>query len=133
MARIRVFIVLVLAVTAGGALALGTYNYMQKAQGRVTSMPTRNVVVSKANLDVGADLTKDDVKTIEWPASAVPAGAFSTVDEGVGRGIIVPGVENEPILPMKLAAKEGGGGPPPPIPPGRAARSVRAHAGVGVS
>ena len=133
MARIRVFIVLVLAVTAGGALALGTYNYMQKAQGRVTSMPTRNVVVSKANLDVGADLTKDDVKTIEWPASAVPAGAFSTVDEVVGRGIIVPVVENEPILPMKLAAKEGGGGLPPAIPEGLRAVSVRVNEVIGVS
>src|SRR5437773_2790154 len=133
MARIRVFIVLVLAVTAGGALALGTYNYMQKAQGRVTSMPTRNVVVSKANLDVGADLTKDDVKTIEWPATAVPAGAFSTVDEVVGRGIIVPVVENEPILPMKLAAKEGAGGLPPAIPEGLRAVSVRVNEVIGVS
>ena len=59
MARIRVFIVLVLAVTAGGGLALGTYNYIQKAQVRTPSMPLRQVVVSKANLDVGADLTKD--------------------------------------------------------------------------
>src|SRR2546428_13045146 len=109
MARIRVFIVLVLAVTAGGALALGTYNYMQKAQGRVTSMPTRNVVVSKANLDVGADLTKDDVKTIEWPATAVPAGAFRPVGGGAGRGLIRPGLRKDAIVPVKLAATEGGG------------------------
>ena len=77
MARIRVFIVLVLAVTAGGGLALGTYNYIQKAQVRPASMPLKQVVVSKANLDVGADLTKDDVKAIEWPAASVPTGAGS--------------------------------------------------------
>src|SRR5205809_617128 len=104
MARIRVFIVLVLAVTAGGGLALGTYNYIQKAQqGRPAAMQTRTVVVAKMNLDVGADLTKDDLKTIDWPASAVPVGAFGSVDEVAGRGLIAPIVENEPILPMKLA------------------------------
>ena len=30
MARMRVFMVFVLAVTAGGALAFGTYNYVQQ-------------------------------------------------------------------------------------------------------
>src|SRR5262245_9137799 len=118
MARIRVFIVLVLAVTAGGGLALGTYNYMQKAQGRTVSMPTRSVVVAKVNLDIGADLTKEDLKTIEWPSNAVPVGAFSKVDEVAGRGLIMAVVENEPILPMKLAAKEAGAGLPPAIPEG---------------
>ena len=133
MARIRVFIVLVLAVTAGGGLALGTYNYIQKAQVHPASMPLKQVVVSKANLDVGADLTKDDVKAIEWPAASVPTGAFSTVDEVVGRGLISPVVENEPILPMKLAAKEGGGGLPPAIPEGLRAVSVRVNEVIGVS
>src|SRR5438445_13285562 len=127
MARIRVFIVLVLAVTAGGGLALGTYNYMQKAQGRTVSMPTRPVVVAAANLDVGADLTKEDLKTVEWPASAVPVGAFGTTDEGAGRGLISPVGQDEPILPMKLASKEAGAGLPPAIPPGLRAVSVRVN------
>jgi pilus assembly protein CpaB len=133
MARIRVFIVLVLAVTAGGGLALGTYNYMQKAQGRTISMPTRPVVVATASLDVGADLTREDLKTIQWPADAVPVGAFSTVDEVAGRGLIAPVVQNEPILPMKLASKEAGSGLPPAIPEGLRAVSVRVNEVIGVS
>jgi pilus assembly protein CpaB len=133
MARIRVFIVLVLAVTAGGGLALGTYNYMQKAQGRTVSMPTRPVVVATANLDVGADLTREDLKAIDWPASAVPVGAFSTVDEVAGRGLIASVVQNEPILPMKLASKEAGAGLPPAIPEGLRAVSVRVNEVIGVA
>ena len=133
MARIRVFIVLVLAVTAGGGLALGTYNYMQKAQARTVSMPTRPVVVASANLDIGADLTREDVKTIDWPASAVPVGAYGTIDEVVGRGLVAPVIQNEPILPMKLASKEAGAGLPPAIPPGLRALSVRVNEVIGVA
>jgi len=134
MARIRVFIVLVLAVTAGGGLALGTYNYMQKAQHTtMVAMPTRQVVVSKANLDVGADLTREDLKAIDWPAGSVPVGAFSKVEEVAGRGLIAPVVENEPILPMKLASKEAGSGLPPAIPEGLRAVSVRVNEVIGVS
>jgi len=133
MARIRVFIVLVLAVTAGGGLALGTYNYMQKAQGRTVTMPTRPVVVAAANLEIGADITKEDVKTIDWPANAVPAGAFGTIDEVTGRGLIASVIQNEPILPMKLASKEAGAGLPPAIPPGLRALSVRVNEVIGVA
>jgi|SRR5436305_7060821 len=133
MARIRVFIVLVLAVTAGGGLALGTYNYMQKAQARTVSMPTRPVVVAAANLDIGADLTRDDLKTIDWPANAVPAGAFGTIDEVAGRGLIAPVIQNEPLLPMMLASKEAGAGLPPAIPPGLRAVSVRVNEVIGVA
>jgi len=133
MARIRVFIVLVLAVTAGGGLALGTYNYMKNAQGRTVSMPTRQVVVAATNLEVGADLTREDLKTIDWPASALPAGAFTNKDEVAGRGLIASVVANEPILPMKLASKEAGAGLPPAIPEGLRAMSVRVNEVIGVS
>src|SRR5512141_3111687 len=108
MARIRIFIVLVLAVTVGGVLAFGTYNYVQRAPARTVTIPTRPVIVAAADLDVGASLGKDDLRVIDWPANAVPAGAFSSLDEVMGRGLIYPVIQNEPILPNKLASKEAG-------------------------
>ena len=135
MARIRVFIVLVLALTAGGGLALGTYNYVQRAgsQVRTANLPTKPVVVAKVDLDIGADLTRDDLKTIEWPANAMPVGAFSSIDEVAGRGLIQPVVTNEAILPNKLASKDAGAGLPPAIPPGLRAVSVRVNEVIGVA
>jgi pilus assembly protein CpaB len=134
MARIRVFIVFVLAITAGGTLALGTYNYMQRSGAtRTVSLPTRAVVVAAADLDVGAELTKDNVRIIEWPANALPAGAFEKPDEVIGRGLILPVIQNEPFLPMKLASKEAGSGLPPAIPPGLRAVSVRVNEVIGVA
>src|ERR1051325_1821101 len=110
MARMRVFIVFVLAITAGGALAFGTYNYMQHVPARTVSIPTQPVVVAAADLDVGAELSRDDVRIIEWPANAVPANAISDPTEVVGRALISPVIQSEPILPVKLASIEAGSG-----------------------
>src|SRR2546427_7519037 len=113
MAGMRVFIVFVLAITAGGALAFGTYNYMQQLPARSVSIPTRPVVVAAADLDVGAELTREELRIIEWPANALPAGAFNDPKDVIGRGIVLPVIQNEPILPNKLGGEKAGGGPPP--------------------
>jgi len=129
----RVFMVFVLAITAGGALAFGTYNYMQHLPARSVSLPTRPVVVAAADLDIGAELRREDIRIIDWPANAVPANAFSDPKDVIGRGLVLPVIENEPFLPMKLASKEAGSGLPPVIPPGLRAVSVRVNEVIGVA
>jgi pilus assembly protein CpaB len=133
MARIRIFMVLVLALTAGGAFAYGTYRYIQQAPAAGEGVPTKPVVVAAVNLELGAELRPEDVRILEWPAKSVPASAFGSADQVVGRGLIQSVVENEPILPSKLAAKEAGAGLPPVIPAGMRALSVRVNDVVGVA
>src|SRR5690242_5402754 len=133
MARMRLFIVLALALSAGGVLAYGTYNYVQKVPAKTVTMPTQPVVVAAADMEVGATLTKDDIRIIEWPANSVPQNAISNPDEAIGRGLILPVIQNEPILPLKLASKDAGAGLPPAIPPGLRAVSVRVNEVIGVS
>ena len=135
MARMRVFLVLALALTAGGVLAFGTYNLVQSrptAQGGAT-IPTRPVVVAAADLTLGAELRAEDVKVIEWPASAVPTDAIGDPKDVIGRGLVMPVIQFEPILPLKLASKEAGAGLPPVIPPGLRAVSVRVNEVIGVA
>jgi pilus assembly protein CpaB len=129
----RVFMVFVLAMTAGGALAFGTYNYMQHLPEKTVSIPTRQVVVAASDLDIGTELRQEDVRIIDWPANAVPANAYSDAKEVIGRGIVLPIIQNEPILPMKLASMEAGSGLPPAIPPGLRAVSVRVNEVIGVA
>jgi len=134
MARIRLFVILVLALTAGGALAFGTYSYLQNASTvRTVSAPTRAVVVATGDLQLGAELSADDLKAIEFPANSVPAGAFGRPADLIGRGLIVPVVQNEPILEAKLAPREAGSGLPPAIPTGMRAISVRVNDVIGVA
>src|SRR4029450_6124710 len=115
MARVRAFVVFLLAVTAGGALAYGTYNYVQRQPTTAASMPTRPVVIAAADLGIGTELRREDLKALDCPATAVPAGAFSSPNEIVGRGLVLPVIQNEPIVPLKLASKERGGGLTPVI------------------
>jgi len=134
MGRVRVFLVLALAMTAGGVFAFGTYNYVQNLpKGNPTSLPTEKVVVAASDLDVGAELTRDDVRLVDWPKASVPQQAFHDPKDVVGRGLVMPVIANEPILPLKLAMEGAGGGLPPAIPPGLRAVSVRVNEVIGVA
>jgi len=133
MGRVRIFLVLALAVTAGGVFAYGTYNYVNNLPKQTTSMATRPVVVASTDLDVGAEITRDDIRIIDWPSTSVPQQAIGDPKEVVGRGLVLPVIQNEPILPMKLASKDAGSGLPPAIPPGLRAVSVRVNEVIGVA
>src|SRR5687768_9901558 len=133
MARIRIFLVLVLALTAGGAFAFGTYRYIQQVPDSTEGIATKPVIVAAVNLDLGAELRPEDLRIVEWPVNTVPASAFGSADQVVGRGLIQSVVENELILPSKLAPKEAGAGLPPVIPAGMRALSVRVNDVVGVA
>jgi len=133
MARIRVFAVLALALVAGGTFAFGTYRYIQNVPARTISLPTKPVVVAAADLDLGAELRAEDLRVIQWPADAAPAGAFDKPEQLVKRGLIRPVAQNEPFLPQQLAAIEAGAGLPPVIPEGFRAVSVRVNDVVGVA
>ena len=133
MARMRMTLVLLVALAAGGGLAYGTYSYMQNVPVKTVALPTKPVVVAAADLDLGAELRPDDLRVIEWPAASVPAGAFEQPNDVIGRGLIMPVIQNEPILPMKLASKEAGAGLPVVIPEGKRAVSVRVNEVIGVA
>ena len=133
MTRVRVLIVLMVALLTGGGLAAGTYSYLQNVPVKTVNMPTRSVVVARADLALGSELRQDDLQATEWPAEAVPEGAFSQPSELVGRGLIASVVRNEPILPSKLASKEAGAGLPPIIPPGKRAVSVKVNEVISVA
>lgn len=132
MARIRIFIVLVIALSAGGVFAYATYNFVQQPA-PAASMKTQSVVVAAADLQLGKELKPEDVRMIQFPEGSVPMGTFTSADDIMGRGVISPIVQNEPILSAKLASKEAGFGLPPIIPPGMRAVSVRVNDVVGVA
>ena len=133
MARMRIFVVLVLAIAAGGVFAFATYNYVQGMPTKTVTIPTRPVVVAATDLEVGAELTKDSVRLIDWPTNAAPANVISDPDDVIGRGLVMPMIQNEPFLDLKMAPKEGGTGLPPAIPQGLRAVSVKVNEVIGVA
>src|SRR4051812_25439383 len=131
--RSRIFAVLAIAILAGGGLAYGTYNFMQNQPVKTVADPTQPVVVAAADLQLGAEITKDDLVVVGFPSGKAPEGTFTRVADVIGRGLIVPVVRNVPILAAKLASKEAGSGLPPVIPEGMRAVSVRVNEVVGVA
>ena len=102
MARKRIYMVLVVAMTVGAVFAIGTYRYVQARPANTPqAVNTAKVVVAASNMDVGAALRAEDLRAIDWPAGSVPEGAFHKADELVGRGLIQPVVAFEPILPSQ--------------------------------
>jgi pilus assembly protein CpaB len=123
-------------VAAGGTFAYGTYQYIQsvpKNTVATSSIPTSAVIVAANDLQIGAELKQEDLRAIQWPSNAVPAGAFGKPEDLIGRGLIMPVMTNEPFMPSKLAAKDAGAGLPPVIPEGQRALSVRVNDVVGVA
>ena len=76
MARKRIYTVLLLAMTVG-ALRL---RHVQLRAGDAGDRRREDapVVVAASSLDLGAALRAEDLRTINWPSDAVPAGTFAS-------------------------------------------------------
>lgn len=70
--------------------------------GKLGATAPTPVVVAQKDLKPGTTLTPDMVHVIEWTASPVPAGSFTTADQVAGRRLTQPLAEGDPILPVRL-------------------------------
>ena len=130
--RERVVTILVLALIIAAGASLIVYRMVQAQIGRNRSLPTTRIVVAAHNLGIGALLHDSDVKLGEW-TGPLPKGMISMTQAVVGRGVVAPIYEGEPILESRLALKEAGGGLAATIPPGMRACAVKVNEVVGVS
>ncbi len=127
MRRLRMWMVLLLALATGGLAGYLALEYLQqRATPLIAAEPRRNrLVVAARDLEVGSIVSASDVRVVDWPGDALPPGYASTPSEVLGRGVVTPIRVNEPLLGSKLADKEAGGGLSIVIPEGMRALSVR--------
>jgi pilus assembly protein CpaB len=135
MKKSRPWFMLVLALTSGIVAALLALRYLrERTTPLMASEPrTATIVLSARSLPVGALLTERDLKVVSWPGEAVPSGYIRSVKDAVGRGVITPVAENEPLLEAKVSTKDAGGGLPIIIRDGMRAVSVRVDEIIGVA
>jgi pilus assembly protein CpaB len=126
---------LLLALTSGVMAALLALRYLrERTTPLMAAEPKRvNIVLSARSLPVGAVVTERDVKLVGWPGDALPSGYLRSVQDAVGRGVITPVAENEPLLAAKMSTKDAGGGLPIIIRDGMRAVSVRVDEVIGVA
>jgi len=135
MRRSRPWLMLAVALASGGLAAFFAMRYLREQATPLSASAPKNakIAVAARPLMLGAVLTEQDVKMIDWPGGTLPVGYVGNVTEAVGRGVTTPMQENEPVLEAKLAARGSGGGLPVIIEPGKRALTMRVNDVSGVA
>jgi pilus assembly protein CpaB len=131
--EVRTFVVLVVALAFAGLASFAVYRAIQRVPVKQVEIATQTVVVAAKVLPVGALVGPDDVRLVAWPAKSPVAGGLTRTDDAVGRGLLNPVAENEPLTESKLAPRGAGAGLPPTIPVGMRAISVKVDEVVAVA
>ena len=66
---------------------------------------TRTIVIATAPLRFGTQVSTDNLREVEWPEAAIPAGTFGSIADltSGGKRIVLASIErNEPILRAKI-------------------------------
>lgn len=128
----RLITVFMFALVVAGGASFVLYRLVSAKMSSRPAQPQKRMVAAVHTLEIGTLIRAEDVKLIDWPAN-LPAGAIETADAAIGRGVISPIYESEPIVENRLAPRGAGGGLAATIPSGMRAVAVRVNDLVGVS
>jgi pilus assembly protein CpaB len=129
----RLIFVLLFALVVSAAASLILYRLISTQMANNAKPTTVRLLVAAHALDIGALIKDGDVKMADWGGTTVPVGAITKPEDAIGRGIIQPIYEGEPILESRVAAKGAGAGLAATIPQGMRAVAVRVNDIVGVA
>jgi|ERR1700728_618865 len=132
MNRSRLLMIGALALALGAVVALVVFKKLQGGTSS-NSEPGTDVIVAADDIQVGSRIGEHDIRTVRYPASALPPGFYSKRSQVLGLGVILPISKGEFILPSKLAPENAGSGLPSLIPRGMRAVSVRVNEVVSVA
>src|ERR1044071_1713064 len=111
----RLKIALVVAVFFGLIAAYGIYNFLSERQKAEETLRAANqdIVVAAQDIPPGTTFNEETMKkgflkTTPWPKNSIPAGAFSSQQQIVGKVNRVKILANEPILESRLAGEGAG-------------------------
>ena len=90
-------------------------------------------VAAAANLQADQVIRAENLRLVDWPASVPLNGAFSSPAPLIGRIVLYPLSEGEPILERQLSSPGSGTGITVKIPTGMRAISLRTDEVVGVA
>jgi pilus assembly protein CpaB len=111
---------LIFSVSAG----LAAYLFKQQSPGGA-EVETVSIVVAAAPIPRGVTLSKEMLRTRQWPKEYVPQGAVLTIEEAVGRSVWIPLIENDTLVESKLGTIGAGRGLASLIPRGMRAITIQ--------
>jgi pilus assembly protein CpaB len=128
----RVAVILLIALVIAGAASFLVYRTVVRQARANAGPPTVQVLVAARNLEVGTLIKDIDLKTGNW-AGELPKGILVDKKGVIGRGVVLPIFEGEPLNESRLAGEGAGGGLAATIPQGMRACAVRVNEVVGVA
>ena len=129
----RLLTVMMAAIVVALVITGIFYQMTVGRKGPATATEKKLLVVAKNELPIGAMLTSEDVRVVEYPAEAYPQGGFENIDDVIDRSITQPILSNEPITTGRVTEKGEGFGLAPLIPPGYRAIAISVNQVSGVS
>jgi pilus assembly protein CpaB len=128
----RLISVLIFALVVSAAASFLVYRLVVAQMANSAKAAGARVVVASHNLQNGALIKDSDLKVADW-GGPVPQGAITKPEDAIGRGVIEPIYEGEPVLESRVAQRGAGAGMAASIPPGMRAVAIRVNDVVGVA
>jgi pilus assembly protein CpaB len=94
---------------------------------------TKELVVATRELPMGAKITAQDVRLIDFPQQNYPKGGFESIDTVLDRSVVQPILLDEPVVAGRVTEPGAGIGLAPKIPEGMRAVGVSVNQVSGVS
>lgn len=139
-------LVLLLGVGLAGFAVYMAQDYMQTKQAqldaeraaRAAAVPTTPVFVAKRSIRYGEPLTKDDVRFVRWPDTAIPEGVFTDPadlfpENGQLRAVLRTMEKDEAVLASKVTMPGEDAGVSSRLSRGARAFTIRVDVTSGVS
>lgn len=133
MTRNRLVLIGLVALLLAGFISVQMYRVLNHAVLQIEKNTPTAIVAAATAIPPGVKLTEADVRLLKMPQGEIPAGAFRTVSEVVGRAVTTPLSKGDFVLAAKLAAPNAGSGLPILIPPGMRAISVKVNDVIAVA
>jgi pilus assembly protein CpaB len=128
----RLTAILLVAVLISAGAAFIVYRTVAQRAAAPPPVAVTQVMVAARPLEIGTMLKDVDFKPGMW-TGAIPKGMIAGKEGLVGRGVIAPIYEGEPIMENRLAPPGAGGGLAATIPDGMRACAIRVNDIVSVA
>ena len=111
MGKLKALIPLILALVVALTVTVLIYNWIKERSNvpvvsRVIPEARGHIVLAHEDLAWGVKIAPEMVKTAPIAKDDTPAGSFSNPAEAVGRVLVTPVKQNEPIMESKLAPRD---------------------------
>lgn len=139
-------LVLIVGVALAGGAVMMAKNYITAYQSELAKeraardavVPTAPVLIAKAPLRFGATLTKEDVRSVRWPKSAMPEGVFTDMadlfPEGAKPRFVLRSMEpGEALMAVKVTKPGEDAGITSRLERGMRAFTIKVDVATGVS